>query len=77
MVLMETHMNLHDTGPLKHTAEENSLDSFSSDFFFYHFFIVSATILFFRLSLEKTMTLFNFLVVLAQLCSIFRAFLYY
>lgn len=34
---METHMNLHDTGPLKHTAEENSLDSFSSDFF-YHFF---------------------------------------
>lgn len=76
MVLMETHMNLHDTGPLKHTAEENSLDSFSSDFFL-PFFIVSATILFFRLSLEKTMTLFNFLVVLAQLCSIFRAFLYY
>lgn len=31
---METHMNLHDTGPSKHTAEENSLDSFSSDFFY-------------------------------------------
>lgn len=69
-------MNLHDTGPSKHTAEENSLDSFSSDFFL-HFFIVSATILFFRLSLEKTMTLFHFLVVLAQLCSIFRALLYH
>lgn len=33
-------MNLHDTGPSKHTAEENSLDSFSSDFFFTFFYCV-------------------------------------
>lgn len=54
-------MNLYDTDPSKHTAEENSLDSLSSDFFTIIFFIVSATILFFRLSLGKTMTFFSFL----------------
>ena len=37
---METHMNLHDTGPSKHTAEENSLDRFSSDFFLPFFYCV-------------------------------------
>lgn len=33
-------MNLYDTDPSKHTAEENSLDSLSSDFFTIIFYCV-------------------------------------